>query len=111
MKLKPGVNPFGLRPELLLALIVADDVWAECGFDLTVTSLNDGHHGQASLHYSGAGADLRTWESADGTQWSEQLKRDVAERLRDALGNNPDYDVVVEATHIHIEHQPKRRTA
>lgn len=105
MQLKRGVNPFGIRPELLLALMVADQVWRNHGQELVVTSLNDSRHSRTSLHYAGAAADLRTH------YFTDKIKALVAAELREALGQNPDYDVVLESDHIHIEFQPKLRTA
>lgn len=101
MKLKKGVNPSGIRPELMLALFIADGVWAGLGEELVVTSLNDSFHSKTSLHYSGQGADLRTRYFTDVEV--------AANELRTALGNNPNYDVIVESDHIHLEWQPKRR--
>ena len=103
MKLKNGVNPFGIKPELLLALNIADRVWLDHGQELVVTSLNDSRHSRTSLHYAGCAADLRT------RYFSENEKVIVADELRQALGGNKDFDVIVESTHIHIEYQPKYR--
>lgn len=104
MRLKKGVDPIALRPEMLLALIVADRVYQKHGQELVITSLNDSRHGPTSLHYAGQAADLRTRVFAD------VLVPVVAQDIREALGNNPDYDIVVEANHIHMEYQPKRKT-
>lgn len=103
MKFKPGVNPFGLRPELLVALVAADNIWRMLGGELVVTSINDGKHSRTSLHYTGAAADLRTRD------FSDDIKQTAAWNLRSALGDNPDFDVVVEEDHIHLEYQPKYR--
>ena len=103
MKLKKGVTPNGLMPQLLLALMVADQVWADNGQELVVTSLNDSKHSRTSLHYAGCAADLRT------RYFDPDQVETIAELLREALGNCPDYDVVVESDHIHLEWQPKRR--
>jgi hypothetical protein len=103
MMIKKGVNPAGIRPELLVALIVANGVWAKHGEELVVTSLNDSKHSKTSLHYAGQGADLRT------RYFSNEEAEEVAQDLRDALGNSPDYDIIVESNHIHMEWQPKRR--
>ena len=104
MKLKPGVNPFGLKPELLLALMVAESVWTQSGVELVVTSLNDGKHSKTSLHYAGCAADIRT------NNITEIGKKEwLVEQLRFCLGQNPDYDVILEIDHIHIEYQPKYR--
>jgi len=104
MKLKKGVNPLRLQPEMVLALMVAENVWFDNGQELVVTSLNDSEHSRQSLHYSGNAADLRIRYFAPNQHGS------IEQQLRDALGNNPDYDIVLEATHIHIEYQPKRRS-
>ena len=101
MKLKRGVKAIGLRPELLLGLMVADAVWSSNGQDMVITSLNDSDHSRTSLHHSGQGGDLRI------RYFDDSVKMKVADELRDALGNSPDYDVVLEADHIHLEYQPK----
>ena len=102
MKLKNSdVNVNGIRPELVLALVIANDIYANHGENLVITSLNDGKHSQTSLHYSGCAADLRTRYFLK----SEQSK--VVNDLKEAL--TIDFDVVLEKDHIHLEYQPKRR--
>jgi hypothetical protein len=101
MRLKKGVNPMGIRNELMIALIIASDVWKENDRGLVITSLNDSNHSKTSLHYSGCAADLRS-------RYFENPEQ-IAVDLRNRLGNNPDYDVVVEKDHIHLEWQPKRK--
>jgi hypothetical protein len=101
MKLKSGVRVQGIRPELILAIVIADGVWRDdAGAEMVVTSVTDGRHSRGSLHYTGAAFDIRTRDLVPDTV------PDLAERLRKALGE--DYDVVLEATHIHVEYQPKR---
>ena len=100
MILKPGVKIQGIRPELLFALFVADKIYDRYGRVLVVTSLNDGQHSYGSFHYNGLAADLRTrYFEADQL---DPIKKDLIE----ALG--PDYDVVLEKDHFHIEFHPKR---
>ena len=48
MKFKEGINTSGVRPELVLALIVADGVYRDVGKVLVVTSVSDGVHSRAS---------------------------------------------------------------
>ena len=102
MRFKRGINPQGIRSELLLALVVADGVWSKHGQNLVITSLNDSRHSRTSLHYSGQAADLRT------RYFDDSIKMRVADDLRDALGNHPDYDIILESDHVHLEYQPKR---
>jgi hypothetical protein len=98
--LKPGVRVAGLRPEILLAVVAAERVFAEAHVDLMLTSCVEGRHSQASLHYAGQAVDLRTRDVAP----ADRAK--LVERLRECVGE--DYDVVLEADHIHLEYQPKR---
>lgn len=101
LKFKEGINVCGIRPELLLGLTVCSGVYDRFGLSCTITSVVDGKHSTASLHYGGQAADLRIWGVGD----AEVLAREI----REDLGNSPDYDVVVEKDHIHFEYQPKRR--
>ncbi len=100
ISLKAGASIRGLRPEVVLAVVVADQVYGKhgCG-DLMVTEGTGGKHGSGSLHYVGLAADLRTGNLPAGTLSV------VANDLRALLG--AEYDVVVEETHLHIEFQPK----
>lgn len=95
------VNSNGIRPELVLALVIADQVYNDNGKNLVITSLNDSQHSKTSLHYSGAAADLRI--NYFTKSQSMKVVRDLRTRL------NADYDVVLEENHIHLEFQPKRR--
>lgn len=91
----------GIRPELLYAIIVANDVYKEFNQELVITSLNDGRHSSTSLHYSGCAADFRTRYFAPGEA------QEVTKKLDEKLGI--DYDVILESDHIHLEYQPRRR--
>ena len=97
MKFKEGVKVFGIRQEALLILMCAETVWARQGEEVVCTSVVDGSHSVASLHFAGCAVDLRIW--------GLDVEKAAAE-LREALTD--EYDVVVEADHIHVEYQPKR---
>ncbi|AOY88636.1 hypothetical protein BKP64_10900 [Marinobacter salinus] len=101
LKLKAGVVAQGLSTEIMLAVCVAQSVYASYGHDCVITSLLDGTHSSTSLHYSGNAVDLRT-RIFESTSVAESVARD----LGDCLG--ADYDVVLESDHIHVEYQPKR---
>ena len=98
MKLKHGVSVAGVRPEIVLAMQVAENVLRGFGAELTVTSCLEGRHRRNSLHYAGLAFDLRTRDL-------EVDPSEVTARLREALG--PEFDVVLEPTHIHVEFQPE----
>lgn len=99
MKLKPGVRVQGIRPELTLALMAAQPLYAAAGAEMVVTSVVEGRHSRGSLHYAGQALDLRTRDLAP------DARRRLRDSLADALGG--DFDVVLEADHIHLEYQPK----
>jgi len=100
MRLKKGVSVHGLGAEIIIALMVANEVYKEHGYELVVTSGSDGVHGYSSEHYKGDAVDLRTSMIKPDTK-----KSVIAAAIRERLGN--DYDVVLEATHIHCEYDPK----
>ena len=102
MRLKPGVNITGVRPEMLIGLMAAQKVYDDLGYDLVVTSCLDGKHSPKSLHYAGCAVDLRTRHMGAG----DDSKR-ARDRIAEALPN--DFDVVLESNHIHLEFQPRRR--
>lgn len=91
MSFRSSVNLSGIRPELVVAMLVARERF----FGLTVTSVMDGKHMIGSLHYVGCAFDFVH------PLMGESYK---VEALRHALG--PQFDVVVESDHIHVEFQP-----
>lgn len=96
MIIKPGVSLLGMRPEIMPAMMVVNEVYALHGHNLVLTSVTDGKHGANSYHYDGLAFDARTnyFKTADQVHC-------VAEDIRQRLGFP--FDVVVEKDHIHIE--------
>lgn len=100
MKIKAGVRVQGIKPEIMLAILAADQIWREMGLHgVTVTSVVEGHHNTHSDHYTGNAVDLRIWDID---------ARDATGRLEDALGE--DYFILLEKDHIHISYRPKHIT-
>ena len=98
IKQKAGVLFRGVKPELLLGLSIADGYYAREGHnEMVITSLVDGKHSVASLHYVGYAADLRIWNIDDIGIFTDGLSTE--------LGS--EFDVILETDHIHIEYQPK----
>ena len=103
MKCKAGVEitKNGLTPalNLLRAMVVADKVCAMFGIEPIVTSIFDGTHMAGSLHYLGRAFDLR----------SRDLVPSQRSAFRAALARElgPDFDVVLESSHVHVEWDPK----
>ena len=100
LSLKSGVNCAHLSTGVLLGLLVAERVFDALGYKLVITSGLDGEHSKTSLHYAGEAVDLRT------RHVQPQHLPLIVDEIRKSLGEN--YDVVLEATHLHVEHQPRR---
>lgn len=103
-----------LIPEMWWCLAICAEAHRDYGCpELVVTSAVDGKHMRGSLHYSGAAIDLRFWRYVErweetATGWRAELKPQywhLIEDLRERLG--PDYDVVVEDDHLHVEYDPE----
>lgn len=111
---KSGVNPQNVHPAIWVALGIAYEIRRKLTpLELTVTSMNDGIHGEGSLHYPTSSpdrkcraVDLRTHDMSATLRsiWAN----DCAEVL-----NPMGYDVVHHTgedgvpVHLHIEYQPK----
>ncbi len=96
-----GTTGAGLTANMTAIEEDVDAVYQELtSTDATVTFTTNGQHSQSplSLHYSGNAVDLRVWGM------TEQQKQQAVERLRERLG--PNYDVINEGNHIHIEYDP-----
>jgi hypothetical protein len=97
--LKSGVRLEGLAPEMSVALIAAERVYAEKGLDCVITSaVRPGE--KNLLHAKGRAVDIRISNIATRAATIELHKR-----LRAALTTQ--FDVVLERDHIHIEFDPK----
>jgi len=101
---KKKARVFGISPEMVLASVVIGFIWMELfpGVDCVVTEGTGGKHGRGSRHYVGLGKDYRIWNLPD--PFMESAKKATKE-IKRRLG--PDYDVVLEKDHIHVEFDPK----
>ncbi len=97
------VRLHSLSPQLVMGLQVADSIYREkTAREVFITSGSDGRHGAGSKHPVGYAADLRlpSWYSGDKSH-------DVGITIELSLHLGKDWDVVLEADHIHIEWDPK----
>jgi len=99
MRIKEGVRLTGIKPELMVGLMVANDVYNKHGYELVITSCLDGKHSVTSLHYAGMAADLRT------RNLPSAMHKEILEDIR--MGLTTDYDILLEDTHYHLEWQPR----
>lgn len=105
MKIKPGVH-FNLFHTSMVAVIVAVElVWCRLRLgEPVLTSGTDGEHMATSKHRTGEAGDFRN-RFDNGTPHPLDTRAEVTSMLKAELG--PDYDVVAEHDHYHIEHDPK----
>lgn len=99
ISIKPGVDLRGIQPETILAVFVAASIYGP--LPLVITSARDGQHMAGSLHYKGFAVDLRTKDL------DPQHVTMIHTQLQQVLGAQ--YDVVLEADHIHVEFDPKNQ--
>lgn len=104
VRLKQGASLENVSWRMFYAAIIADGIFKARGAEAVITSGSDGKHSRQSKHYAENNAsglvealDFRSREVAD----PEQVRNELAE----ALG--PDYDVVLESDHIHVEYDPE----
>ena len=99
LKIKPGVRILGLRPELLLGVMIVSSTMQKYGVDCVITSIMDGKHSRGSFHYSGAACDFRT------RNVPAHMLQIIFKKLKENLGK--DFDFILERDHFHLEYQPK----
>ena len=97
--IKNGVDLRGLSPQMARAYTIACRCYGQ--YDCVITSASDGKHGPNSLHYKGQALDLRT------RHLNGQGLQSVYHKLKESLGDQ--FDVVLEADHIHIEFDVKEK--
>lgn len=104
IKLRPDVRMGGMKPETVLAMMIASQ-WCESrGWDMWVFSIGEGVHSPGSLHYVGYAFDC--WPDAT-YQDAWAFGKEIVDHLKALLGQ--DFDVVFERKplHVHVEFQPK----
>jgi hypothetical protein len=100
MRLKKGVDVFGICPELVFGMLIVNQSFEEFNAECVLTSVTDGKHSPRSLHYKGMAFDCRTRDLAHGV--ADAIVDDIRAHLPQ------DWDVVLESTHLHIEYDRKR---
>lgn len=95
MKIKQGASIQGIHPCMRKALIECDRVMRKYGVPFVITSGLDGTHSAGSLHYYGFAIDVRTRE----------LGIYLNRAYNDIKNSLPEFDVVLESNHIHIENE------
>lgn len=98
LSLKDGVRFTDVSHHIIAVLPVIERIYRSLGQNCVITSCRDGRHMAGSKHYTGEAIDLRTH------YFNALEKADVLQCLQHALG--PDFDVVLESDHLHVEYDP-----
>ena len=99
LQIKPGVRIIGIKSEANLGVQIVASVFAKHGIDCVITSVVDGKHSRASIHYSGGAVDFRIRDIPP------TLLSSITLEIKEALGG--DFDFILEGNHYHMEWQPK----
>ena len=89
---------------LSLGLLIVDSVYKYLtDREVTITSISDGRHKRKSAHWDGRAADLRlpSWYGDEFKRFNITVRDALAERL------GPQWDVILEGNHFHMEFDPK----
>lgn len=87
----------GVTPKHLVIASAAANVAQDMGLTVMITSGTDGQHMVGSRHYDGAALDFRLLPVSQRAAFYAKLTK--------RLG--PDYQVLPEATHLHVEWDPQ----
>ena len=99
IQLKHSVKLLGLQPEIVLAIMVCEKIYAKYNIDMVVTSITDSKHSTFSRHYQGFAFDLRTRNIP-----SDSLQLKILQEIQKSL--TKDFNVIDEGTHFHIGFKP-----
>ena len=100
MKLKPGVDIRGIKPEIIVGMMVCNSI-VPGQAEFVVTAGLDGKHMAGSKHYEGQAIDIRTRDM------KPEMIHPMIQELKEALGYQ--FDVVLEGDHVHLEFDPKEK--
>ena len=96
MRIKEGVKLDGISTDITKIFHIVEFHLNRHAQEMWITSALDGEHMPGSKHYSGEAIDVRIWDLVN--------KEDCVTKIQESIGD--DYDVVLEASHIHIEYDP-----
>ncbi len=101
IQFKPGTDLTGVKPEMVMGHITVAAVFDHHSYDCIATSVTDGDHQRASLHYPGYAIDYRL-RHVSVPVW-DRIEKD----LKTSLG--PQFDVILNEAQriVHVEYQPK----
>ena len=101
------VSLVGLKPQMVLALVIVEKIYDRYGVDLVITSGCEGKHKTGSLHPLGLAVDVRKRDFAS-TLVVEAVVEEMQVKLNGRAGNQyGEYDITISPFNIHMEFDPK----
>lgn len=108
MKIKEGVRVHGFQAPILIALMAWQDICRKHSIEARITGGLEGKHSPGSLHYVGLACDVSRHEF-DAVNKLQTAVTELRVNLNGTeMPGDGDYDIVIEASHVHIEFQPKK---
>jgi len=116
MILLPGVRVVGLKPEILLAMMIVDGVYHDLGLPCRIKSVVDGNHSggpyHTSSHYGGTSFDVAIPTAEEfahplGGQPTPTLT-ELSVLIAAHLGSEYFMAVNTAGSHIHISYMPQQ---
>ena len=102
-KVKKGADISQLNVEMREALQIMAAIYEKYGYQMTITSGNDGKHMSGSKHYVNNAVDLRIWGIAE-----DGFLQIIGNEMQEMLDlHKSGYQVVIESDHYHVEFDPK----
>lgn len=95
MKIKAGVRIIGLKPEMIICMMIIEPIMEAYEQELVITSGTEGRHSAKSRHYLGYGLDIRCRDIP-----ASQIPEAVID-MQESLG--AEFFVLYEGNHIHIQ--------
>lgn len=99
-RLKQGVNPIGIKNEMILGNQIVEGVYADWGYECVATSINDSDHDEVSRHYQGMAIDYRV------RHLIEKHKQEIEDEIKRRLGRH--YKVIRKPLYIHVSYKPRK---
>ncbi len=111
MTLLPGVRIVGLKPEILLAMVIVDGIYRHYGLPCDIKSVVDGNHSggpyHTSSHYGGTSFDVAIPSASLFTSISS-TPQELFDIIVAHLGSEYFASLNSAGSHIHISYMPQQ---
>ena len=102
LQIAPGVRMVGIKPEILLALLVTKDVFEAAGQSCRIISIVDGMHDggppfMSSSHYAGTAFDVAVVPT---------MAAAIAADVKANVGDQYSVTLTKDKTHVHVSYIP-----